>query len=156
MENLKIHRTIQGKIVCKVKENLYGILIKNCKVICNSLCDNIILAYEVKNIYKESHYIEYPEAENLETYIKQHIGNNSIPLSDIIQEIYNEDEIDLYITNADSFRICDTCGNIMDKGWLFEEVCERYCSDECLYKEVTREEMKEYIKNDIAYYTEWE
>lgn len=151
MENLKISRTIQGEVVCKVSGNLYGILIKNCKLVCKSLYDEIILAYKVGNVYNE-----YPEAKNLEAYIKQQLSEGSVPLKNIIQEIYNDDEVSSYISNADSFRICDTCGNIMDRGWLFEEVAERYCSDECLYQEVTEAEMKQYIEDDVAYYTEWE
>lgn len=152
MESLKINRTIQGEIVCKVQGNLYGILIKNVKVIAgNVLADDIILAYKVGNQYNE-----YPEAKNLEVYIKQQLGNDSVPLQNIVQEVYNKDELDDYIQSADSIRICDKCGNIMDHGWLFEEVGERYCSDECLYQEVTKEEMKQYIEDDVAYYTEWE
>ena len=44
----------------------------------------------------------------------------------------------------------------MWEGYLFEEIGETYCSDECLYTEVTPEEYKQYYEDDVAYWTEWE
>lgn len=52
---------------------------------------------------------------------------------DIMEELDNEG-IDV--------RICSKCGNLMDEGYLIDGGTAYYCSDECLYSEITKEEWK--------------
>lgn len=53
-------------------------------------------------------------------------------------------------------RHCSECGKEMHEGYLCEDGCEYYCSDECLHKHYTPEEWA-YLSRSMSYYwTEWE
>ena len=55
-------------------------------------------------------------------------------------------------------RKCSRCGKLMNKGYVIDNGCEYYCSEECLSKVMTLEEYdKLYNKGEgDSYYTEWE
>lgn len=61
---------------------------------------------------------------------------------------------------------CDECGAGMNEGYVIEGASEYYCSDDCLHKNVTPEDFREFYigfkddDDDIGdiqiYWTEWE
>jgi len=55
-------------------------------------------------------------------------------------------------------RKCSECENLMNKGFCIEGGDAYYCSEECLHKNISREEFKElYDDGDgDSYWTEWE
>lgn len=55
-------------------------------------------------------------------------------------------------------RYCNECGKEMNEGYCIENGLEYYCSQECLYKNMTEEEfLKLYDDgNGDSYWTEWE
>lgn len=55
-------------------------------------------------------------------------------------------------------RFCDNCGRYMTRGYVIENGCEYYCSDDCLHTRYSEEEyLKLYNDGDgDSYYTEWE
>lgn len=54
-------------------------------------------------------------------------------------------------------RICSECGNRMQSGFCIESGLEYYCSEECLYKNISEEEYERLYDdgNGDTYYTEW-
>lgn len=62
------------------------------------------------------------------------------------------DELDL-----DHVRCCSVCGRAMTEGYCIENGASYYCSDECMSKEMTREEFLELYDdgNGDSYWTEW-
>lgn len=57
-----------------------------------------------------------------------------------------------------SYRECTQCEAIMNEGYLIDDGSEYYCSDECLEKNMTREEFNDLYDNGhgSSYYTAWE
>ena len=55
----------------------------------------------------------------------------------------------------DCMRQCDWCKNLMTEGYFIDEWYEYYCSDECLEKSVTKEEITELREDDLLFYTDW-
>ena len=55
----------------------------------------------------------------------------------------------------DYIRQCDCCGDLMTAGHFIDECCEYYCSDECLDKSLSKEELKELREEFLLFYTEW-
>jgi hypothetical protein len=55
------------------------------------------------------------------------------------------------------FRICTECGCEMEEGYCIEGGMEYYCSDECLEKNMTREEFEELYDGGEgdSYWTQW-
>lgn len=62
------------------------------------------------------------------------------------------------ILQDNEIRVCDECKKIMVKGYLIEAGMRGYyCSDNCLYSNITKEEFIE-LYNDgqgETFYTEW-
>ena len=56
----------------------------------------------------------------------------------------------------DELRRCSECGKVMREGYLCENGCEYYCSDECLYKHYTPGEWEYLCRSMDYYWTEWE
>lgn len=54
-------------------------------------------------------------------------------------------------------RICSECGRFMYEGYCIEGGDGYFCNDECLYKNMTREEFDELYADGEgdSYYTEW-
>jgi hypothetical protein len=55
-------------------------------------------------------------------------------------------------------RKCTECGKGMNEGYVIENGCEYYCSDECLHKHVSPEEFLELFDDGEGdtYWTDWE
>lgn len=53
------------------------------------------------------------------------------------------------------YRICTECGEMMIDGFAADGGGEYYCSEECLYKNYTREEYQQMYEEDEMYYTDW-
>lgn len=55
-------------------------------------------------------------------------------------------------------RKCSKCGKLMNSGFVVGGGDEYYCSEKCLYKEITPEEWDELYEEcgDQNYWTEWE
>jgi len=52
---------------------------------------------------------------------------------------------------------CDECGQGMNTGYVVELYdLHHYCSDECLYNNITKKYYLQAYADDSAYYTEWE
>ena len=98
------------------------------------------------------------EAQNnaIEEFKKSSYFTDCDPNLDILEAIeenqlyFNEDG-----TIFGEYRICSHCGKVMIDGYLIDEGAAYYCSDECLYSNMTEEEYQELYKEDIAFYTEW-
>lgn len=55
----------------------------------------------------------------------------------------------------DKFRVCSECGKKIKEGYCIEGGHDYYCSDECLYKNISNEEYEELFESGDSYYTEW-
>ena len=53
-------------------------------------------------------------------------------------------------------RFCSECGKRINEGYCIENGFAYYCSDTCLYKNMTEEEYLDLYNNGDSYYTEWE
>ena len=53
-------------------------------------------------------------------------------------------------------RICNECKKEMSSGYCIADGEEYYCSDKCLYKNMTKQEYDKLYKDNYAYWTEWE
>lgn len=53
-------------------------------------------------------------------------------------------------------RVCSHCNKLMIEGFIIGEGDKYYCSEDCLYQHVTKEEYNNMYREDEAYYTEWE
>lgn len=51
-------------------------------------------------------------------------------------------------------RVCSECGDIITLGYCIDDT-KYYCSDSCLYKNMTRSEYEELYHEDYAYWTQW-
>lgn len=81
-------------------------------------------------------------------------------------EIINNETVDILIVITgdcknligEKVRICSQCKKIMTDGYCIEGGIEYYCSDECLYKNITKEEYLELFDNGEGdtYWTIWE
>ena len=81
--------------------------------------------------------------------IKQHMTDFLIQQSTVEELV---DELDL-----DHVRCCSVCGRAMTEGYCIENGAAYYCSDECMSKEMTRQEFLELYddgKGD-SYWTSW-
>ena len=98
--------------------------------------------------------------------IKEDGTHRKFYISDCIQEI-NEciteksvvSEIqDLFESFSEDIevRICSHCNKLMIEGFIIGEGDEYYCSEDCLYQNLTKEEYNNMYEEDEAYYTEWE
>ena len=58
--------------------------------------------------------------------------------------------------HLDCFRICDECGKPMIEGYVVDG-CETYCSEECLYRHVSKEDFNQMCDNgnSNSYWTTW-
>lgn len=56
----------------------------------------------------------------------------------------------------DCFRICEECGKPMIEGYVVDG-CNTYCSDDCLFKNITPEEYENSYDNGKgdSYWTTW-
>ena len=93
--------------------------------------------------------------------------NQYVIETDIIQEMIirinqagvNKDDkhtfMETFNIYRDCMRQCDCCGNLMTEGYFIEDCCEYYCSDECLDKSLSKEELKELREEFLLFYTEW-
>lgn len=89
--------------------------------------------------FKKSNYFKYYEP-----------NKNIIDAIEENQVYFNEDG-----TIFGEYRICSHCGKVMIDGYLVDEGAAYYCSDECLYSNMTEEEYLELYEEDVAFYTEW-
>jgi hypothetical protein len=57
-----------------------------------------------------------------------------------------------------SYRICSECEDIMSEGYCIEDGSAYYCSDDCLERNMTKEEyLESYADGEgSSYYTAWE
>lgn len=57
-----------------------------------------------------------------------------------------------------SYRFCSECERIMNEGYLINDGDEYYCSDDCLERNMTKEEyLESYADGEgSSYYTAWE
>lgn len=53
-------------------------------------------------------------------------------------------------------RTCEKCGMPMAKGFVIGDGESYYCSEGCLYQDMTEQEYEELYENDEAYWTMWE
>lgn len=55
-------------------------------------------------------------------------------------------------------RICTECGKEMREGFCIENGIEYYCTEDCLYKNISEEEYLELYDegNGDSYWTQWE
>lgn len=53
-------------------------------------------------------------------------------------------------------RVCKKCGQPMTEGFVFRGGEFYYCSEKCLYQDMTEQEYEEAYENDEAYWTTWE
>lgn len=98
--------------------------------------DALIVALEE---YKKSSYFKYYKP-----------GTSIIDAITEDRVYFNEDG-----TIFGEYRICTHCGKVMIDGYLIDDGSSYYCSDECLYSNMTKEEYLEMYENDDAFYTEW-
>ena len=65
---------------------------------------------------------------------------------------------DMIIDGIRYARKCTECGKGMNEGYVIENGCEYYCSDECLHKHVSPEEFLELFDDGEGdtYWTDWE
>lgn len=63
---------------------------------------------------------------------------------------------DPYFRVEGEYRICSECGDVMTEGYYIEGDFTYYCSDKCLFKNMTRKEYKDLYDEELAYWTEWE
>lgn len=61
-----------------------------------------------------------------------------------------------YYEEDRTIRKCNECKKEMLSGYCIDNGLEYYCSDNCLYKNYTKEQYNDLYENDIAYWTEWE
>lgn len=92
----------------------------------------------------------------LEEYKKSSYFKFYKPGTSIIESIKN----DMIYFNDDGtilgeYRICSHCGNVMIDGYLIDEGAAYYCSDDCLYANMTQAEYMEMYESDDAFYTQW-
>lgn len=53
-------------------------------------------------------------------------------------------------------RVCKKCGQPMTEGFVFGDGEFYYCSEKCLYQDMTEQEYEEAYENDEAYWTTWD
>lgn len=51
---------------------------------------------------------------------------------------------------------CDECNEIMDEGYMIHDGIYHYCSDECLYKNISEEYYKKIYEQGFAFWTTFE
>lgn len=92
----------------------------------------------------------------IEEYKKSAYYHYHKPDHNVIDEIienmidFNDDG-----TIFGEYRICSHCGKDMTSGYMIYEGEYYYCSDECLYANMSHDEYMELYEEDDAYYTEW-
>lgn len=66
--------------------------------------------------------------------------------------------IEDYIFEKLEIRQCDNCDKFMIEGYCIDSGYEYYCSDECLFSNMTEDEYLELYDDGEgdSYYTEWE
>ena len=69
------------------------------------------------------------------------------------------DEVVIYdeggIAWTEPARFCSECGELMIDGYCISDGFEYFCSDECLYKNYSKEEYDKMYEEDDAYWTQW-
>lgn len=60
------------------------------------------------------------------------------------------------ILDYDNKIYCDKCRKEMDEGYEFFDGLEHYCSNECLYSQVSKDEYKELHREGYAFWTTYE
>ena len=53
-------------------------------------------------------------------------------------------------------RTCKKCGQPMEQGFVFGDGECYYCSEKCMYQDVTEQEYEEAYENGEAYWTTWD
>ena len=85
--------------------------------------------------------------------IKNNINRQKKDLKYQLERVEHDCEL---MENFENFRKCSSCKKEMKKGYCINNGEEYYCSDLCLYKNMSVDDYKELYKNNCAYYTEWE
>jgi hypothetical protein len=72
-----------------------------------------------------------------------------------LKDIYSLEDVARMVAD-NGVRLCEKCNTIMIEGYVAHDGEEYYCSDECLYKDWTKEDWEEATKDDSScYWTEW-
>jgi hypothetical protein len=56
----------------------------------------------------------------------------------------------------DQKRVCEKCGKAMTSGFLVYDGAIYYCSEACMFQDITEEEYEMLYEQDLAYWTNWE
>lgn len=112
MKKIKIEKSLDGEVLCKIRENLYGILINN----------KIIIAYKT-GFYS---YTVNDSYTDLQGYLLSHLPNEGAILGDIIDEPFNIDLLENYISNSKYLQICKDTKLITSKNYQNERLLSEY------------------------------
>lgn len=81
--------------------------------------------------------------------------NDKVDLLNTLLEQVKE-MIEQYAEEKD-IRVCTECGKLMEEGYCIENGIEYYCNDECLHKNISKEEYERLYDdgNGDTYWTQW-
>ena len=143
-------------------EDIYQFELSNCQYICSDNVRKIGYATTEEEYAQEVLKNDVLKSDGLEDYYQQQLGkatedDKKEMMADFVirQCSVGElvDELEL-----DHVRCCSVCGRAMTEGYCIESGFAYYCSDECMSKEMTREEfLKLYDDgNGDSYWTTWD
>lgn len=102
--------------------------------------------YGIPEHEKESLGGNIPDHEKYGSWLRRNNPN-------VFENLYNVWKYE----QENSFRICSECNSEMKSGYVIENGMEYYCSDNCLEKNMTKENFEELYDNGNgnSYWTEW-
>jgi len=132
-----------------IKNQKHKVLLQNSELISlySKLKDNNFLRQSFKlNLFNE-------DREKFITSLKLLTSSLNLMLNDDAKK----QSLEILEQLGLEFRICTECSNLMCEGYCIEGGVEYYCSDSCLYKNISQQMFTELFNNGDGdtYYTEW-
>ncbi len=70
-------------------------------------------------------------------------------------QVSKADENSVEVKEIEGFRNCSKCGDYIVEGFMNEENGTYYCTEKCLESVVPPEDKKEWIEEEVLFWTDW-